>query len=44
MPRWGCTKVVMKAKYNYRMAVQEARTIRCNQLQELEGAYLEALW
>ena len=24
----GCTKVVMKAKYDYRMAVQEARMIR----------------
>ena len=39
----GCAKVVMKAKYNYKMAVQEARTIRCNQLQELEAAYSEAL-
>ena len=39
----GCTKVVMKAKYNYMMAIQEARTIRCNQLQELEAAYSEAL-
>ena len=38
-----CTKVVMKAKYDYRMAVQEARTIRCSKLQELEAAYLEAL-
>ena len=28
----GYAKVVMKAKYNYRMAIQEARTIRCNQL------------
>ena len=33
-----CTKVVMKAKYNYRMAIQEARTIRCSQLQESEAA------
>ena len=39
----GCTKVVMKAKYNYRMAIQEARMIRCNQLQESEAAYSEAL-
>ena len=38
-----CTKAVMKAKYDYRMAIQEARTIRCNELQELEAAYLEAL-
>ena len=39
----GCAKAVMKAKYNYRMAIQEARTIRCNQLQESETAYSEAL-
>ena len=39
----GCAKVVMEAKYNYRMAIQEARMIRCNQLQESETAYLEAL-
>ena len=26
-----CAKVVMKAKYNYRVAVQEARAIRCKQ-------------
>ena len=38
-----CTKVVMKAKYDYRMAIQEARTIRCNECQELEAAYSEAL-
>ena len=38
----GCTKAVMEAKYNYRMAVQEARTIRSNQLQELETDYSEA--
>ena len=39
----GCAKAVMKAKYNYRMAIQEARMIRCNQLQESEAIYLEAL-
>ena len=33
----------MKAKYDYRMAIQEARTIRCSKLQESEAAYLEAL-
>ena len=38
-----CTKVVMKAKHDYRMAVQEARTIRCSKLQESEAAYSEAL-
>ena len=39
----GCAKEVMKAKYDYRMAIQEARTIRCSQLQESEATYLEAL-
>ena len=38
-----CTKAVMKAKYDYRLAIQEARTIRCSKLQESETAYLEAL-
>ena len=38
-----CTKVVMKAKYDYREAIQEARAIRCNELQEWEAAYSEAL-
>ena len=38
-----CAKTVMKAKYEYRVAVQEAKTIRCNKLQESEAAYLEAL-
>ena len=33
----------MVAKYNYRMAIQEARTTRCNQLQETETEYLEAI-
>ena len=33
----------MAAKFNYRMAVQEARTTRCNWLQELETEYLEAI-
>ena len=41
--KMGCTKVVMEDRYNYRMAIQEARMIRSNQLQELETAYLEAL-
>ena len=39
----GCTKVVMEAKYNYRVAVQEAKMIRSNQLQESQIAYLKAL-
>ena len=38
-----CTKAVMKAKYDYRMAIQEVTMIRCNELQELEATYLEAL-
>ena len=38
-----CANVVRKAKYNYRMAIWEAIMIRCNELQELEAAYLEAL-
>ena len=38
-----CAKMVMKARYDYGMAVQEARMIRCNELQESEPAYLEAL-
>ena len=32
----------MKAKYDYRVAVQEARAIRCSELKELEAAYSEA--
>ena len=39
----GCTKVVMAAKYNYRMAILEARTTRSNQLHKLETAYSEAV-
>ena len=38
-----CTKAVMRAKYDYRMAVQEAWAIRCNELEEAEAAYSEAL-
>ena len=38
-----CPKAVLEAKYNYRAAIQEAKTIRGNQLQELEIAYLKAL-
>ena len=34
-----CAKVVMKAKYDYRVAVQEARVIRCSELEESEAAY-----
>ena len=38
-----CAKAVMKAKYDYWVAIQEARAIRCSELKELEAAYLEAL-
>ena len=38
-----CAKAVMKAKYEYRVAIQEARVTRCNELQELEAAYSEAI-
>ena len=41
--RVKCTKVVMRAKYNYRVAVQEARAVRCNELKEAEATYSEAL-
>ena len=36
-------KAIMVAKYKYRMAIQEARTTRCNQLHELETAHSEAI-
>ena len=38
-----CAKAVLEAKCNYRAAVQEAKTIRGNQLQESEIAYSKAL-
>ena len=41
--RVKCAKAVMKAKLNYRMTIQEARTARCAELQESEVAYSEAL-
>ena len=41
--RVKCTKVVMRAKYDYRVAVQEARAGRCSKLEEVEAAYSEAL-
>ena len=37
------TKVVLEAKYNYRAAIQEAKMIMGNWLQELEIAYSKAL-
>ena len=41
--RVKCTNAVMRAKYDYRWAVQEARAVRCNKLKEAEAAYSEAL-
>ena len=41
--RVKCTKVVIRAKYDYRVAVQEARAVWCNKLKEAEAAYSEAL-
>ena len=38
-----CAKALMKAKYEYQMAVQEARAERCTELEELEATYSEAL-
>ena len=41
--RVKCAKVVMRATYDYRVAIQEARAVRCSKLEEAETAYLEAL-
>ena len=41
--RVKCAKVVMRAKYDYRVAVQEARAVQCNELEEAEATYSEAL-
>ena len=41
--RVRCAKAVMKAKYEYRMTVQEARGERCSELEESEAIYTEAL-
>ena len=41
--RVKCAKVVMRAKYNYRVAVQDARVVRCSKLKEAEAAYSETL-
>ena len=38
-----CAKAVMKAKYDYRMAIQKARAERCTELKESEATYSEAL-
>ena len=41
--RVKCTKAVMRVKYNNQVAVQEARATQCNELEEAETAYSEAL-
>ena len=41
--RVKCAKAVMRAKYNYRVAVQDARVVRCSKLKEAEATYYEAL-
>ena len=38
-----CATAVMKAKYNYRVAIQEARAVRCHKLKKAEAEYSEAL-
>ena len=40
--RVKCAKAVMKAKYEYHMTIQEARTERCTELEESEAIYTEA--
>ena len=41
--RVKCAKAVMKAKYEYHMAIQGARAERCTELEESEATYSEAL-
>ena len=41
--RVKCAKTMMKAKYEYHMAVQEARAERCAELEESEASYSETL-
>ena len=41
--RIKCAKVVMKAKLDYRVTVQEVRAVQCAKLQESEATYAEAL-
>ena len=41
--RIKCAKVIMKVKLDYQVTVQEARAVRCAELQESEAAYTEAL-
>ena len=41
--RVKCAKIMIKAKYNYRMTIQEARAERCTELEESEATYSEAI-
>ena len=41
--RVKCAKIVIKAKYNYRMTIQEARAERRTELEESEAAYSKAI-
>ena len=41
--RVKCTTAVMKAKHDYRVAIQEARATRCQELTEVEAEYSETL-
>ena len=38
-----CAKAMIKAKYDYHMAIQEARAERCTELKESETAYSKAI-
>ena len=38
-----CARAIMKAKYKYQMAIQEARAERCTELEESEVTYFESL-
>ena len=41
--RKKCTKAIMRAKLEYRVAIQEATVVWCTELQESEATYSEAL-
>ena len=41
--RVKCAKIMIKAKYDYRMTVQEARAERCTELKESEAAYSKTI-
>ena len=41
--RVKCAKAVIKAKYDYHMAIQEATAERCTELEESEATYFKAL-